>query len=1025
VKILIERPVAVAMVFLILLALGVYSYVHTPLELEPKEDYPQVTVSASWSGSPPEVMQTLVTALIEEAVSAVKAVRKVSSSSEVGTSNVVVDFDPKADMEFVQLALREELSNLRTVLPAGVRPTITPFVPEDFRVNPFLQYTVSGTGSLQALRGLIKDKIEFGLGSVKGVSRVVLTGGSDPEFRIVLDKVRLKAYGLQPYAIIQAVSHRLGTYPSGRVLDGTREILFKYGDKIRDKNELSETIIGSFGGNVLRVCDVASVETTYADVSSIHRINGRPTVSFIVSKEKGMNTVQTARAVKAKLALLRKELPADLVFQIVDDESREIVKNLGDLYLLAGIITVVVFLMIFVVLRRFAPSLLILTSIAFSVVITFNLIYFFGISLNMLTLGALALGFGMFVDNSIVVFENILRLRENGLSPKEAAVRGPKEVFIAVLASTLTTVAVFFSFPFFQGRLKMYYLPLAIVIGSALMASLFISFTLIPALSPRLVEKRRGETARKPNPYFGRFLRFCIRHPLEVMLVASVALFGSYRWFKAEVPTGEWFSFTSKEYLHVQIGLPAGTDIERTDATIKTFEDLVLAHPYPKEMNAYISSVNAYLRIGFPPEIERSSVPYVLKEELIQTATQYAGLNISVAGFDPQYYSSSMSSGSFLDSRIKFFGYNLKKLKETTADVERTVLRNPRIKDVRITSDKYAWWRGDSLENILKIDQVRLRAYDVDPQYLYGYLQTLIQGRFGAPMIIRTGGREMSIAVKFPDADTLDLRGVKESLIQTRRGEYLRLGEVTDLIERPIAGSIDRENQQFQQTVSWEFRGPSKAADRFRKSIFAGLHLPAGFSASLDEDFRMTEKEQAQIRRAIAISLVLIFMIIAALFESLAQPFYIMLAVPLGLIGVFIAFVLAGASFDSSAYIGVILLAGIVVNNSILLVDHINLKRKQGLALLEAVAEGARERIRPIIMTTGTTVFGILPMLLIPAESGKMRIWSALALCTAGGLVSSTLFLLIVVPVVYIHGDRLRSWAAVKWNEFRSLRPKS
>jgi HAE1 family hydrophobic/amphiphilic exporter-1 len=187
----------------------------------------------------------------------------------------------------------------------------------------------------------------------------------------------------------------------------------------------------------------------------------------------------------------------------------------------------------------------------------------------------------------------------------------------------------------------------------------------------------------------------------------------------------------------------------------------------------------------------------------------------------------------------------------------------------------------------------------------------------------------------------------------------------------------------------------------------------------------MTEKEQAQIRRAIAISLVLIFMIIAALFESLAQPFYIMLAVPLGLIGVFIAFVLAGASFDSSAYIGVILLAGIVVNNSILLVDHINLKRKQGLALLEAVAEGARERIRPIIMTTGTTVFGILPMLLIPAESGKMRIWSALALCTAGGLVSSTLFLLIVVPVVYIHGDRLRSWAAVKWNEFRSLRPKS
>ncbi len=231
---------------------------------------------------------------------------------------------------------------------------------------------------------------------------------------------------------------------------------------------------------------MAEVETTYADILSIHRYNGKPTVSFIVYKEKGMNTVQVARAVKEKLERIRRELPPDIEFQKINDESEDIAQNLGELYLLAGVITAVVFLMVFVVLRRLTPSLLILASIAFSVVITFNLIYFFGISLNMLTLGALALGFGMFVDNAIVVFENTLRLRESGLEPREAAIRSPKEVFIAVLASTLTTIAVFFSFPFFQGRLKMFYLPLAIVIGSALAASLLISFTLIPALSPKL-----------------------------------------------------------------------------------------------------------------------------------------------------------------------------------------------------------------------------------------------------------------------------------------------------------------------------------------------------------------------------------------------------------------------------------------------------------------------------------------------------------------------------------------------------------
>ncbi|MCK7541185.1 MAG: efflux RND transporter permease subunit [Marinilabiliales bacterium] len=238
---------------------------------------------------------------------------------------------------------------------------------------------------------------------------------------------------------------------------------------------------------------MAKVEVTYADIRAIHRINGQPTVNLTVSKERGANTLRVARDVKLKLEEVKRELPLDLVFKAGDDESLEIRKNLNDLYLLAGLITAIVFVMVFVVLRRVMPSLLILSSIAFSIVITFNLIYAFGISLNMLTLGALALGFGMFVDNSIVVFENILRLREGGMEAREASVQGPREVFTAVLASTLTTMAVFFSFPFFQGKLKIYYLPLAIVIASAMAASLLVSFTLVPSLSPRLLKKRKRD----------------------------------------------------------------------------------------------------------------------------------------------------------------------------------------------------------------------------------------------------------------------------------------------------------------------------------------------------------------------------------------------------------------------------------------------------------------------------------------------------------------------------------------------------
>ena len=1022
-KLFIDRPVATAMVFLALLATGVYSFLNTPIELAPKEDYPRVNIVTSWSGVPPEVVQTQVTAPLEEACATVKGITKITSSSEIGRSVITLEFDPKTNMEFATLALREEMTKARPLLPPRIRPYVVPYVPEDFRVRPFLEFTVSGRYGLQELQELVKEKLEIGLGSVRGVSGVEVAGGSEPEIRVVLDEDRIKALGLHPFTVNAAIGARLGTYPTGRVRRGNQEFLFKFADRIDSLDELRETVVAHSGENPIMVKDVAKVELNYADILQIHRINGQPTVSLTVSKERGANTLRVATDVKRKLEAVKLDLPSDLVFKSVNDESEEIRKNLNDFYLLAGLITVIVFAMVYVVLRRVKPSLLILSSIAFSIVITFNLIYAFKISLNMLTLGALALGFGMFVDNSIVVFENILRLREGGMEAREASMQGPKEVFIAVLASTLTTMAVFFSFPFFQGRLKIYYLPLAIVIASAMAASLIVSFTLVPSLSPLLLKKRKGTTARRERRgvRFERFLGVLIRHPVEVLLVVEALLFGSYKWFRAEVTMGRWYDWYSKEALYVRVGMPPGSDIARTDETIRAFEDKVVAQDYEKEMNVQVGSESAYANIEFPPEIEKSYRPYALKEELIQLATQFAGIDISVSGFDPQYYSSSMGAGTYYSSRIKFYGYNLKKLKEITADLEKTLRRNPRIKEVRTVSSRYGWWRGDTLEDVLKIDKTALKRYDIDPAYLYFSLQTMIQGTFGQPARVRTEGRDITVSVKYPDAATLDMRALREALIQTRGGEYLRLGEIAAFAETPIPGSIDRENQQFQQTIMWEFRGPSKAEDRYRKGVFESLHLPPGFSATLEEQWYVTEEEQRQINFAIAVALVIIFMILAALYESFVLPFFIMLAVPLALIGVFVAFIVAKAPFDPTAYIGVILLSGIVVNNAILLVDHIGLRRRQGLGLLEAVLRGTKDRVRPIFMTTATTVFGMLPLLLIGAEANRKQIWSSLALCTVGGLTTSTLFILIVIPVLYYHGDGLRAWGAEKAREAREL----
>jgi HAE1 family hydrophobic/amphiphilic exporter-1 len=1019
-KIFIERPIATAMVFLALTVLGVYSFLNIPIEMPvTKEQFPMVYIDTPWPGMSPEIIQTQLTSPLEEKVSTVKGVRKIKSSSQIGNSRITLEFDPKINMEFAQLALREKIAELKDELPYGIRPYITPYIPEDFSEEPFLRYTISGDYSLQKLREMVKDRLENTIGAVKGVAGVDIWGGSDPEIKIMLIENKIKSLNIQPFLISNRIQERTKIYPAGTAMKGAQELLFKVSNPIKSLREMGEIVITKSGDNPIRLKDIAVLVPSYGDIRHIHRINGQPTISMTIHKEKGLSTLRVSRDVKQRLEEVKKELPPDFIFRAVNDESDEIQKHLKELYILVGIIVVVIFILIYMVLRSIKPSLLVLSSIAFSVLLTFNLVYFTKTSLNMLTLGGLALGFGLFVDNSIVVFENILRIREEGTSAVQAAIQGSKEVFLPVFASTLTTMSVFFSIAYFQGRLKLVYLPLAIVISSALAASLLVSFSVIPALSPRLLKSPKKRRKERYRDLYAKALKFLIKHPVEILLIVAAIFFGSYKWFRSEVTLGEFFAWYSKEKLRVYVGMPAGTDIERTDIVMRQFEEKVIEKDYEKELNTSVMSERGFMEVSFPSEIEMSYRPYLLKEELIQLATNFAGINVSISGFDPQGYYSGFGGGPMYDSRIKFFGYNLKKLRDITSNLEKTLKRNPRIKDVKIISTRGWWFRGESFEYVAKLDKESLRKYDIDPLYLYYQIAAMLSGRVIRPIKVNIGGKELEFYIKFPDAEEMDIKEIQDVLILTRKGEYLRLGEVSSMEEKPIAGSIDREDQQFQQTVMWEFRGPTKAAEKYREAVFARLDLPPGFSASMEDTWFLTEEEKGQIKFAIIFSLIVVFMILASLYESIIQPFFILFAVPLALIGVFVAFVLADFAFDSSAYIGVILLGGIVVNNSILLVDHINLKRRKGLPLLDAVIQGARERIRPILMTTGTTVLGMLPLVLIQVEAGRRQIWASLALSAVGGLISSTIFILITIPIFYYYGDGIRNFTSSKITELK------
>ena len=512
---------------------------------------------------------------------------------------------------------------------------------------------------------------------------------------------------------------------------------------------------------------------------------------------------------------------------------------------------------------------------------------------------------------------------------------------------------------------------------------------------------------------------------METCLILGALFIVTERWFRKEVSIGDFFRWSVQEQLVISIDMPPGTDIEKTDELIGKFEKRVLETPCDKTMNVRIFPERADMTIKFPSAVEHSYRPYALKEELIRLATQFAGIGIYIYGFDPQgMYHSSPDILTFYDSRIRFQGYNLKKLKDITSRLEKTLRRNPRVKDVKIISSN-GWYYGNTsaFEYVLRIDRKALESHAIDPNYFNYQLLALLPSTFRNQNVSAVlDGKRTDILLSFPDSESRDLRSLQDSLMRTSEGEYLRLSEITKLEELPISGSIDREDQKFQQTIMWEFRGPQKAIENYKKAVFASLDLPPGFTASLDETFRMTGEEKKQIVWAIGMAIIIIFMILAALYESLIQPFIILVALPLSLIGVYLAFIITDFSFDSSAYIGVILMAGVVVNNAILVVDHINLKRRQGKGLSDAIVEGTQERIRPIFMTAITTIVGMVPMIILEAEAGKLNIWSSLALCTVGGLASSTILIPVAVPVLYQFGEKIKPWLFRKFREVQPLK---
>ena len=1023
----IRRPVAVSMAYLAVALLGVAAWRNIPIELLPDTDLPQLNVTTEWASASPEAMEAFVTAPLEAAIQQVRGVEKITSYSEEdrnsgsATCRITVEFERDTDMDFVRLELSERLAALEEELPDGVRPPqVQPYTPREFQDqrSPFLRYTVTGPLMLEALREHVDDHIVPELTQVDGVATVFVYGGRDRVLAIRLDEEKINALGLNSYLVAQRIGDLEYVAEAGQVESGGLLRTVAIRNRTESADEIRRTALLTDAGRIVRVEDVATVHDTFEEPYEYYRIDGQPAVAFLVYKEAMVNTVRVADMVKARIEEIAGIHPPGVRLILDDDESEDIKAQLQDLRLRASIAGAVIFLVLLVFLRSFRSAGIVFATIAFSILIALNLTYFSGLTLNVLTLMGLAMGFGLIVDNAIVVLENIYRKRQEGLEGAEAAEAGSRQVMLPIFAATLTTLIVFIPFVYLQGELRIYYVPLAIVVGMSLLASLFVAFTFIPALASKVLGRRaqradlQSATCTPQSPFYVRFysaiLGFTLRltrrrHwpviPLATVAVAAAIFGGSYylfyKYVNRGIVWGRWGS--SDTYISIQVRLPRGSELDRTDELTRFFEDKLKQLPEIEQFVTQVSPQWANIRVTFPDSLETTLIPVAIKEQLLAYSYMFGGAEVRVYGYGPSFYGGGGGSPNY---SIKVLGYNYEKVREIAEDLGRRLSRFSRVRDVDVNSSGMWYERDKASEFVMTIDRQRLGLYGLTTQDVIRQVRVAVSGQESG-VIIRVGGEEMRFEIGLAGNEDLDVMGLNETLLQVPGGEGVRLADVATVEERQVLNRIVREDQQYQRNVSYEFRGPQKLGDRVHEGVMAATALPARVQGRGQGRVALgLGRREADLRRARCLA--------GAHFHGHGG----IVRVAQATAGCFAD----GADGARGCVPDVLLHRREFHARGVDRRDHDGRhrgeqrdstrrsreshRRVEGLALAEATVKGTLERVRPILMTSVTTIFGLLPLVMF-SEYADANIWNALGYALIGGLASSTLFVLTVTPALY------------------------
>lgn len=1009
----VKRPVMTSLVFVAVVILGLFSLNRLPIDLLPNIETNTIMVLTSYEGASASDIETNVTRPLENTLNTVSNLKNIRSVSRENRSMITLEFNFGDDIESLTNDVRDKLGLVKSFLPDGVsEPVIFKFSTDQI---PVIMLSATADKSLPALYKILDDNVANPLARVKGVGSVSITGAPEREVQVFVDPAKLEAYSLTIEAIAQMIRAENVNTPAGVMDIGSDTYSLRVNGEFRDANELKKIVVGTVAGKTVFLSDVADVRDDLQERVQESFTNGKQGATIVVQKQSGANTVNIAKDVLKAIPEIQRNLPADIELEVIIDTSENITQTINGLTETVLYAFLFVAIVVLAFLGRWRATVIIVITIPISLISAFIYLGGTGGSLNIISISALSVAIGMVVDDAIVVLENITTHIEKGSRPKSAAVHGTNEVAVSVIASTLTLIAVFFPLTLITGMAGVMFAQLGWMVTIIMTVSTISALTLTPMLSSQLLRlnpkrTKAFEYVYKPiqsmldklDANYGKFVNWAVRHRITMIILATLFFIVSL------IP----IAFIGTEFIPAQdnsriaatIEMPVGTRTEITKETaMKLIELWKQKYPELKMVNFNVGQASSSNVWGSMQNnssniisLSMSMVDLDQRERSMFEITDSMRLDLERM---PEIQKSTIIAGGGMNMMggqstldVEIYGFDFEKTDKIAHELSEKIATIPGLVNVAVSREQY------KPEYQIEFDREKLALNGLNIATASNFLRNRINGLTAS--LFREDGEEYSIKVVYAPEYRQSIESIENILIYNNQGQAVRLKDLGKVVEKFTPPSIDRKNRQRLVTVASTVSGTTidKAVAEINANL-AKMEIPTDVFVEVGGTYKEQQESFADLTTLLMIIILLVFIVMASQFESFTSPLIIMFSVPFGISGVILALAISGNTLNMMSFVGLIMLVGIVVKNGIVMVDYINLNRERGMGVIQSVVNGGKSRLRPVLMTTLTTVLGMMPMAL--TNSAGSEIWKSMAITVIGGLSVSTVLTLVLIPVIY------------------------